>query len=84
MTCCYNTNAISCGNFHLGRENDAVTYEVLGEYDEIMYDSENRALFKVWYFGPRDRVGVRYPIKWQGYFCRPVMYLSCGLGKFLC
>ena len=48
-----------------------------------MYDAEGRPLFKTWYFGPRDRVGTRYPIRWQGYFCRTVMYLSCGIGKFI-
>ena len=68
--------------FILDRDDDAVTYEILGEHDEIMYDDEGRALFKTWYFGPRDRTGVRYPVRWQGYFCRPVMYLSCGMGKF--
>ena len=60
-----------------------MTFEVTGEYNEVMYDANGRALFKTWYFGPRDRVGTPYPVEWQGYFCRPVMYLSCGMGKLL-
>ena len=66
----------------LDRVGDSITYEVCGEYNEVMYAPDGACLYLVWHFGPKDRTGVRYPKQWESYFCRPVFLLSCPIGKF--
>lgn len=63
------------------RDNDCLTYEATGQYDEIMYDSQGHALFRNWRFKPNDDKSIRYPVHWTGYLTRPVVYLSCGMSK---
>ena len=48
-----------------------------------MYSPDGTCLYLVWHFGPNDRTGIRYPKRWQTYFCRPVFYLSCPIGKLI-
>ena len=62
------------------RANDCLAYECLGEYDEVMYDSDGRPLFRIWYEGRNDTTGVHYPRDWTAYFYRPVYYLKAPMG----
>ena len=48
-----------------------------------MYGPGGNCLYLVWHFGPKDRVGIRYPKRWQGYFCRPVYLFKCPMSKLL-
>ena len=65
----------------LDKEGDCLTYEATGQYSEVMYDSQGRALFRNWRFKPSDTKLIRYPINWTGYLTRPPVYLTCGISK---
>ena len=64
------------------RDNSSITYEVLGEYFEMMYDDTGAVQYRVWQYGG-NRAGVRYPRNWTRYFCRPAVYLTSKTGRIL-
>ena len=72
-------NKISFKKF-LDKNNLSLTYEVLGEYFEMMYDESGAVQYRVWQFGG-GRAGVRYPRDWTKYFCRPAVYLTSQTGE---
>lgn len=65
----------------LDPKNSSITYEVLGEYSEMMYDESGAVQYRVWQYGG-DRAGVRYPRTWTKYFCRPAVYLTSKTGTY--
>ena len=79
--CCRNTLKTLLKSFLLDHDADSCTYEIIGEHSEVMYSPDGHCLYLVWHFGPRDRVGIRYPKRWQGYFCRPVYLFKCPMSK---
>ena len=64
------------------KDNLCLTYEVLGEHFETMYDDSGAVQYRVWQFGG-GRAGVRYPRDWTKYFCRPVVYLTSKTGMYI-
>ena len=74
-----------CTTFILDRENDAMAYESLGSWHEMMEDDRG-ARYRTWnFYDPSRRMTVieKYPKFWEDYFCRPTVYPQTPMGKLI-
>ena len=72
-------------NFHISdRENDAMAYESLGPWEDMMEDGRGPR-YRTWnFYDPARRMTVieKYPKFWVNYFSRPNVYPQTPMGKF--
>ena len=67
----------------LDKSEDALCYEALGAWDELVTNEDGVNQFRTWNFRAGGReIYQRYPRNWQQYFARVEIYPRTPLGKF--